>query len=325
MCGTNSPVIAQFGFWDLNLPSTLGTAGLPNNVGMQVLGFVQNNALYLPRVLRGRLTASNGVTTLSGSALVGGYLYLKNGSRTFELRVTAVGSVSSWAQPASGTPQVTLETYQLDWAEFFNGVAERFQNMCNNPPTKDNPDSLTMVGSTAFQTLLFEGDRIDAKGKRDTSVDRSWFNLGCAGSALAKMALTGHTQGAWDAGTFNTTLAERTTMLKMLAADYCGDGTPFTVGGQPLNWEDDHGTMKLLSAPANLVREARWNETGAVCLDKPRVDVHPTTNSIDEFGTSPSVYQQAMNQCALSGKVIPPCDGGTFDLAGYHLLSATPL
>ena len=76
--------------------------------------------------------------------------------------------------------------------------------------------------------------------------------------------------------------------------------------------------MKLLSAPANLVREARWNETGAVCLDKPRVDVHPTTNSIDEFGTSPSVYQQAMSQCALRGKVIPACAGGAFDRYGHR-------
>ena len=327
MCGTNSPQIAQFGFWELNLPSTLGAAGLPNNASMQVLGFVQNNVLYLPRVLRGRLTATRGATTLSGSALVGGYLYLANGSRTFELRVTAVGSVDSWAQPASGTPHVTLETYQLDWAEFINGVAERFQNMCTNPPSRENPDSLTMIGSLAFQTLLFEGDRIDAAHKLDTSVDRSWFNLGCAGSALAKMALTGHTQAAWDAGTFNTTLTERTTMLKMLAADYCGDGTPFTVGGQPLNWEDDHGTMKLLSAPAQLVPESRWNETGAVCLDKPRVDVHPTTNSIAQFGSMVSVYDQAMGHCASlpTPKSLPACNGNPFDLAGYHLLSATPL
>jgi hypothetical protein len=326
MCGTNSPVIAEFGFWELNLPEALGTLGLANNVGMQVLGFVQNNALYLPRVLRGKLTASNGVTTLSGSALVGGYFYLKNGSRTFELKVSAVGSVDSWAQPASGTPHVTLETYQLDWAEFFGSPPERFQNMCPNPPSKDNPDSLTMVGSTAFQTLLFEGDRINAAHKVDTSVDRSWFNLGCAGSALAKMALTGHTQGAWDAGTFSTTLAERTTMLKMLAADYCGDGTAFTVGGQPLNWEDDHGTMKLISAPANLVRESRWKETGAVCLDKPRVDVHPTANSIAQFGSMVTVYQQVQDHCQQTIQTkLPACDGGAFDLAGHHLLSATPL
>ncbi len=325
LCGTNSPQIAEFGFWELNLPTMLGTLGLPNNVGMQVVGFVQSNVLYLPRVYRGRLTAVRGATMLSGSALIGGYFYLRNGSRSFALKVSAIGSADSWAQPASGTPHVMLESYQLDWGEFAGGVVERFQNACPHPPSRENPDSLTMIGSLSFQTLLFEGDRIDPNGKRDTGVDTTWFNLGCAGSALAKMALTGHTQAALDANTFVTTLAERQTMLKMLAADYCGDGFPFTVPGQPLNWEDDHGTMKLAALlaqpPQPLLLEARWKETGAVCLDKPRVDAHPTTLSTQTFGMD--VYDQVKNHCP---SVMPPlCADGSFVLDGYHLLSATPL
>src|SRR5688572_21935299 len=35
LCGTNSPQIAEFGFWQLHMPPVLGTAGLPNNVGLQ--------------------------------------------------------------------------------------------------------------------------------------------------------------------------------------------------------------------------------------------------------------------------------------------------
>jgi len=326
MCGTNSPQIAQFGFWELNVPPALGVAGAPNNAGVQVLGFVQQNALYLPRVFRGRLTATNAGGTLSGSALVGGYFLLRVGGHTFELKVSEVGSVASWAQPASGSPHVMLESYKLDWGELVSGGVERFQNVCTHPPDREDPDSLSMTGQYAFHTLLFEGDRIDATSKRDTGVDRSWFNLGCAGSALAKMALTGHTEAARDANTFITTLAERQTMLKMLAADYCGDGTPFTVGGQPLNWEDDHGTMKLAALipqpPLPLLREARWKETGAVCLDKPRVDVHPTAASTQVFGSILTVYEQVKNHCP--SQLPPQCAGADFDLDGYHLLSATP-
>jgi len=325
MCGTNSPQIAQFGFWDLNLPTSLGAWGLPNNVGFQVAGFMQNNLMYLPRVHAGRLIASRTVSgvpvTLTGSALVNGYFVLKNGAKLYALRVTEVASVESWAKPASGT--VMLESYKLDWAEFINGNPERYTNMCKNPPKtgKDGDDTLGMTGALAFHTLLFEGDRIDAAKKLELGVDNTWFNLGCAGSALAKVALTGHTEAARHAGTFITTLSERQTMLKMLAADYCGDGTPFTVPGQPLNWLDDHGTMKLLTSKDKLVFESRWSDKGATCLNKPRVDVHPTLLSNQYLGVD--IYQQVAAWCPAT--MPPPCADTSYDPHGSHLITATPM
>ena len=327
MCGTNSPQIAEFGFWDLNLPTIFGTWGAPNNKGLQVVEFIQGAGAYLPRVTRGRLLAAPTTTvapynvTLSGSGLVGGFFLLVKDNRLFKLRVAEVNQVASWAQPTSG-PHVMLETYKLDWTEFKNGWGD-FRNVCINPPSRENPDTLGMVGALSFHTLLFEGDRIDADLKLDTGIDRTWFNLGCAGSALAKMALTGHTEGARDAGTLFTTLAERQTMLKMLTGDYCGTGTAFTVAGQPLNWADDHGTMKLIQQPAQLVREARWTPTGAACLDKPRVDVHPTATSEQVFGVNVNIYNLAVTMCG--SRMPPPCDDNTLDNDGYHLLSATPM
>jgi hypothetical protein len=331
LCGTNSPQIAEFGFWELNLPPAPGTAGLPNNVGMQVLGFVQGSYLYLPSVSRGRLFATRTSTvapfdtiTISGNGLVGGWFYLRNNGRLFKLRVAEVGSVASWAQPTDGG-HVVLESYKLDWSEFVNSGWGDPRSLCPNPPGREGPDALTMTGQLAYHTLLFEGDRIDAIKKLDTAVDTSWFNLGCAGSALAKMALTGHTEASLNAHTFVTTLPERQTMLKMLAADYCGDGTPFTVPGQPLNWADDHGTMKIAALipqpPLPVLLEARWKESGAVCLDKPRTDAHPTTLSLQTFGID--VYDQVKSYCP--SKLPPQCADSSFGLGGYHLVSATPL
>ena len=318
MCGTNSPQIAEFGFWELNLPTTLGTWGLPNNVGLQLLYFVQGNQAYLPRVIGGRLIATSAQATLAGSQLVNGFFYLRNGSRLFKLRVAEVGTVQSWAmQPTTGGYPV-LESYKLDWAEFVNGSwGDGFRNMCPNPPSRDSSDLLTMTSTNIYRTLVFEGDRIDADKKLDTGIDTTWFNLGCAGSALAKMALTGHTEASRTTGAFTTTLAERQTMLKMLAADYCGDGTPFTVAGQPLNWSDDHGTMKLVAPPASLVLESRWTPSGAACLDKPRVDVHWTQLGWDTFGAD--VYDQVLAHCPL----LPQCADASFNNDGYHLLTAT--
>jgi hypothetical protein len=263
------------------------------------------------------------VLTLSGAGLVNGFFYLVNGSRAFKLRVAEVNQVASWAQLASGSPHVMLETYKLDWTEFKNGWGD-FRNVCINPPTnRENPDTLGMTGTLAFHTLLFEGDRIDAENKLDTGIDTTWFNLGCAGSALAKMALTGHTEAARVANTFVTTLPQRQTMLKMLTADYCGIGMAFTVAGQPLNWRDDRGTMKLLEQPAQLAREARWTEMGAACLDKPRVDIHPTVASSAVFGVNLTIYDLAVSMCG--SQMPPPCDDSTLETNGYHLLSATPM
>jgi hypothetical protein len=322
MCGTNSPQIAEFGFWDLNAPPSLTIPGQPNIRGLQILRFVQGGVAYVPRVSAGRLMAIGTGSTLTGPALVNGYFLLANGSRYFKLRVAEVGTVDSWAQPSLGGNHVTLESYKLDWTEFLNGNWGEFRNVCTNPPSRDNTDSLTMTGNAAFQTLLFEGDRIDAFKKLDTGVDNSWFNLGCAGSALAKMALTGHTQAAVNAGTFAPTLDERQTMLKMLAADYCGDGTPYTTPGQPLNWKDDHGTMQLISPPASLVFEARWTPNGAACLNKTRVDVHWTANDTVAFGLGTNVYNLVASQCGP--KMPPPCADLSFNTSGYHLLTATP-
>lgn len=326
MCGTNSPVIANFGFWELNLPKTIGVAGEPNNVGFQVVAFIQKNNWLMPKIEEGRLTASNEQVTLSGKRLIGGYFYIVREKRHFKLRVADVGSVASWAQPSpSGSPVVMLESYKLDYTEFagFGGGGgdqdRKFQQVCSNPPSDKDGDLLNMHGDLVFHTLLFEGDRIKAKEKLDTDVDKQWFNLGCAGSALAKLALTGHTEGSRAAGTFNTTLDERQAMLKLLTADYCGDGTPFTVAGQPLSWSDDYGTMKLTSSP--LALESRWNEKGAACLDKPRIDVNPTSLGTGTFGLD--VYDQVKNHCP--DEMPPECKDNSFDTSGYHLLSATPL
>jgi hypothetical protein len=57
-------------------------------------------------------------------------------------------------------------------------------------------------------------------------------------------------------------------MLKMFTADVCGDGTSFTVHGQPLLWADANHLMGFAKPAASL--EAVWTDKGAVCLDTPR-------------------------------------------------------
>ena len=288
MCGTNSPEIAEFGFWDLQVPPAWGTYGSPNNVGLKMAFFRKNDGFYLPRVVAGRLIANPVAVTppynvpLTGQGLIGGAFWLVNGTRLFQLRIADVGRIESWAQRTDNA-LVMLETYKLDWTEFLGAWGD-FRSVCKHPPSRSNPDALGMVGAASFHSLLFEGDRIHAAQRVDLGVDTTWFNIGCAGSALAKMALTGHTHASRVSGAFITSLNERTAMLKLLSADYCELGTPFTVGGQPLNWRDDRGTMELLAPPQPVALEARWNEHGAICLNKPRVEINRRNGRIKISG-----------------------------------------
>ncbi len=332
-CGTNSPQIANFGFWEMASPTVEGALGAPNNAGLQIAGFIKQigsaYGLYLPRVVGGKLIAVPGSAnvapfnvTLRGAALVNGYFMIWTPSGWFKLYVKGTGEVASWAQPPGtlpGAPRVFLESYLLDWT---NLQGEVFHNVCSKPGQRDDTG---MNGPLSFHTLLFEGDRINADKKEIRGIDTQWFNFGCAASTLAKMALTGHTEAARVAHTFNTTVAERQTMLKLLTADYCGRGTPWTVAGQRLNWADDRGTMRMVALTATpqrpVVLEARWNADGAVCLNKPRVDVSWSQLGEDTFGLTPTVYAQVVAACGA--KMPPVCASGALGTEGQHLVTAT--
>lgn len=82
-----------------------------------------------------------------------------------------------------------------------------------------------------------------------------WFNLACAGDALAKRSL----YGLYTAG--DDTMNE--TALRMLTANYCGK--PYTVPGVELEWEVFH--------PAGPFRyeEALWHTGKALCIGTPRL------------------------------------------------------
>ena len=118
------------------------------------------------------------------------------------------------------------------------------------------------------EAITFSGDRYDAASKTIIATGdetRGWINIACQGTALAKMFLNRHTEVSQRVA---TTRAERQAVLKMLTGDVCGDGTAFTVAGQPLLWKDQKNVTTFMAAPASI--EAVWSDTGAVCLNEPR-------------------------------------------------------
>jgi hypothetical protein len=227
----------------------LSLTGMSNAAGVSLAGVRRGQTQYRLDVTGSAVVARprlGNLPALGGSELVGVELELRDraGAR-FSIQFAGAGTTTYWAGPADSTPTYTL-TY--------------------TSPTHREPQPLCTAGPN--EALLFSGDRYDAEHKTVTATGDAaagWFNIACAGTALAKLHLTRHTEASQ---VVKTTAVERQAMLKMFTADVCGDGTSFTVHGQPLVWADANHLTKFERRAATL--EAVWTEQGAVCLDEPR-------------------------------------------------------
>ncbi|HEY0251101.1 MAG TPA: ADYC domain-containing protein [Kofleriaceae bacterium] len=299
-CGMNSPNINGVGFFhELNMD------GLPNLQGLRITSVTNGGQNYALAVVNGAIVLTRKGVTLRGSALRNTEILVTGPKDKYTIYITSIGETETWAKV--GATQKAIETYVFEWVLDGHRV-----NLCSTPAT-----TTETLGMNAYRTVVFEGERIDATTKTiSPALDSRWFNLGCAGGTLAKLDLTGHTE-AMRAQGFSTTIPERQAMLKMLSADYCGDGTPLTVGGEPLRWADDHGTMTYTQAPlppALIQLEARWTAGGAFCLNTPRLVAHPAS------GWSADRVRDAI---AGSCKVpLPRCKQPDAAFADAHLMSA---
>lgn len=327
-CGDkNSPNIAGTYFHELNMTSSLAHL-VPNSEGVALASFTQAGVAYDLHVAHGRLVGTtSGGNTIRGSQLQGAIFLVRIGRPTtfqdYYIKIDEVhDEVRYWAK---GGNAPRLEGYRLKYQRINDTY---FQDMCTNPPADGGPDVLSMGGDFIHDVLVFEGERIGARTRTDAAdPTHEWFSIGCAGGTLAKMYLTGHTIAARMDG-FSTTQPERQAILKLLSADYCGDGTPFTVSGQPLQWADDHAWMQVDSSKITRQStfEARWTDTGAACLSTPRATIAGTPANV-ELG--PTVVDDIASTCAAVGHHLPRCsdtnyDGNSYHLDGYHLLSVNP-
>lgn len=176
----------------------------------------------------------------------------------YEIRIDSVGTIKSLA---NGAP--TVYSYMLSYSDPATG---KHVPLCWAP---DAADPELWVRTYA---VLVVNERYDT----ETSVVRptkeiGWFNIACAGSALAKMKLLGYDPETPSSSSFFTRPSQRQATLKMLTADYCGTGHSYTTTGQPLLWQNTQGWFSdPFANPSATSFEAVWTENGAICLDVPR-------------------------------------------------------
>jgi hypothetical protein len=228
---------------------------------------------------------------ISGTALIGMTIMIAGPSGKWDLRLAGVSRFSFMV----GGGQVT--SYKFEFRPTSSN--EKWVKLC---PLED--EYLPENGEQ-HHALAFRGDRYNPKTEISESSE-PWVNIACAGTAVAKLHLLRHTAAGKDSAHVST-IRERQAMLRMLRADYCGDGMSYTVDGTPLryadrkNWHTDG--LDLTQAWQRERVEALWDHRGAVCLDMPRKPDLPIS-------------------CRATK---PPCPE---DLAGWkslgHVVSANP-
>lgn len=193
------------------------------------------------------LVAFTSAGDLTGIDLLDWRLVFELGGSEFRVRVmgfekhldwTGGDVVPTYALAAEVGPQgeATLESV-------CPGLSFEETNVVFTPGETYDPVSLT-VDPTA-------GDRV---------------SMACRGHAVAKLKFLGHDPN----DSYGSSPEARQATLKMLTADYCGDGTSHTTVGHPLSFRDDLGLFKPshFGIPGDM--EARWDDNGAVCLSEPR-------------------------------------------------------
>lgn len=96
------------------------------------------------------------------------------------------------------------------------------------------------------------------------------LTFACTSGALGKCIRLGY--APWDRGPDGRPLLDHfRACLRMIRADYCGDGRAHTREGTPINVYDRLGIQE--SEPNAAMRfEAAWGPEGAVCVGRTRID-----------------------------------------------------
>jgi ADYC domain len=100
--------------------------------------------------------------------------------------------------------------------------------------------------------------------------DENALALICTGGAIGKCVRWGYKP--WRRGSGGEALWEyHQACVRMVRADYGGDGTGHTRDGTPIDVFDRMGMLKPAPDPGRLSFEAAWGPDGAICVRKPRI------------------------------------------------------
>jgi len=157
------------------------------------------------------------------------------------------------------------------WSYEFSALADgQWRSLCASPSGE------TLLADTVGGTWnLAQG----VPGGGAYHPNSAEFTIACRGSAIAKCLELGYKPWTGRA-------REIASCVRALRADYCGDGTPYTVDGTLVNLFDDVG---LQFDEADWDAEAEWTPEGASCISK-----KAETRFWQVLHTKPTCYPHAL-------------------------------
>lgn len=105
------------------------------------------------------------------------------------------------------------------------------------------------------------------------------FNVTCTSGAIGKCVRFGYKP--WKKGPNGESLWDyHQACVRLLRADYCGDGHAFTRDGTEVDVFDSLGIQSDTTAPG-MVFEAGWGPAGALCVQHPRIKENITLKALE--------------------------------------------
>ncbi|WP_207482502.1 ADYC domain-containing protein [Arenibaculum pallidiluteum] len=194
-------------------------------------------------------------------AVIGTELRVSLGGREIS-GAALVGMVISLRDPAGAEMGIRIDSVQVDPADpesetILYGLSVRnpdggWRNLC-----APGPDGIAL-GFPIGPSHGSEGKALAGE-----------FALTCTGGAVGKCVRLGYKP--WKAGPDGNSLAPlHAACVRMIMADYCGDGVSRTLDGTLVDVYDPLGIQVSGGSPT-LSFEAGWDPAGAVCVHHPRV------------------------------------------------------
>jgi hypothetical protein len=116
-----------------------------------------------------------------------------------------------------------------------------------------------------------------ADGRHSASPDG--LTVTCSSGGIGKCVRFGYKP--WQSLPDGTSLWDHhQACVRMLRADYCGDGEPNTRDGTPIDMYDPAGIQKDEPGPG-MSFEAGWDKDGAVCVARPRIPENVTLDQLE--------------------------------------------
>lgn len=184
-------------------------------------------------------------------------------SRSATVRIDGMGEVEVWRRhPDDPDEPPTVPTYAL--------VTEASSELAiEEPLCKEARWDSTLVNppfgnDKTRNALLLVGETYSKAGTK-AHAGKNWFNIGCAGTAIAKLRLLG-----FDPAREPDATDHREATLKMITAKYCGERS-WTRDGTLIGIDPHPGGPLPPGGPTLGPVEARWSATGATCISHSRM------------------------------------------------------